>query len=1357
MKTPLITITLIIISILCTNVYSQTGRYYSTDNELSSSLINQIYQDKIGFIWIATEYGLNKFDGNNFTIYKHEENNPLSLKNNYVRSLFEDSKNNFYIGCINGLMKYDKAGDSFNEIEMILNKKKVSPHVVQFCELEDNKLLIATSGHGIFIINENGIASEYKPINDKLTDKYISCIYKDKDNNLWIGTEKSGVLFYSLKKKESTRYSYPQISSNNITSIIEDNNKNIIVGTLNNGVSIIDATYRNVKKPISSDENEISVKQLLNIDNDIIIATDGQGIKKYDYINNSITEYHVNGVPFDFNDAKVHNILCDKDKNLWFGIFQKGVILKPHQNNIFNYYGYKSLNYNPLGKGCIMAVYEDRLKNIWVSGDSEGLYKLDSNWKRIDHFMPAKGSNSVPKTTLCMFEDSNNNFWIGSYASGLAILNRNNGTCNYIKELEGQKIYCITEDKKKNVYIGTLGSGFYTYNLNTRKIKQFKYAKSENKDKDDVFYDWINYILCDRNGLIWLAHYKGLSCYDPSQNRYIKMNGNNNMIPECIGYSLHEDAKGLIYAGTSNGLYVINNSKSRIRHFTVNEGLPNNIICGIAEDKFKNIWLSTYMGLSKYIPSTNIFINYYAGNGLQGNEFTHGAFYSSPNGMIYFGGINGITSFYPTQTTEENIEYPLFITGFSIFNKPININTKSGNKWIINKSVLEATEYDLSYEDNTFTIDVSTLQYDNPEKIVYQYRIKELSTTWLSTPPGINKITYNNLIHGKYTFEVRAVNQGDFSDIKSIKIIISPPWYLSWWAYSIYALLSFILVWIIINILRTKIKHRQELMKIEHAEQLNEAKLQFFINISHEIRTPMTLIINPLEKLLGEVKDNNLKNTYLMIYRNSQRILRLINQLMDIRKLDKGQMFMKFRETDIVGFINDIKLTFEYTATRKNINFNFIHSMNELKVWIDLNNFDKILMNILSNGFKYTPDGGEITISLSTNYDEKRKGALKKYFEIVVSDNGIGIDKEKINKIFERFYQIDNDLTQSNFGTGIGLHLCRSLVLLHHGEIYAENRTDTHGSRFIIRIPLGKEHLKSSELENPDSNINSNSLLIKKEINEYMSENPDENSENIKVKAKSSLKILIVEDEYDIRKYMKEELQSEFRVITSNNGKEGFEKTLSENPDLIISDVMMPEMDGITFCKKIKQNVNINHIPVILLTAKSKQEDLIEGMDIGADAYMVKPFNTEILKSTILNLIDNRKLLRSKFSGVQEQTDKVQRIQLKSADEQLMNKIMKTINTHMSDPELNVEMLANEVGISRVHIHRKLKELTNLSARDFIKSIRLKQAAILLEDKKLTISEVAYATGYSNPSHFSNSFKEYFGVGPKEYMEKHQN
>lgn len=1340
---------------------AQTGKFYSTNNELSSSLINQIFQDKRGFIWIATEYGLNRFDGLRFSNYKHMSGDSTSIKNNYVRTLYEDSRQNLLVGCIDGLMKYDSETDTFREIPMIRAGKQVFPHVTQMQKLHNGEIWAVTTGQGIFRLDEEKQqAVSIDAIMKQVNYNFQSNLYEDSDYNIWIGTEGHGLICYLPATQEVRIFRYPAINDNYVSAIGEDKYGNLFIGTQKHGLSRYDREQnRFVPVPYTGSE-ELSIYCLTLVDDHLLIGTDGQGLKTYNRMTGKIEDYSINSAPLDFSEGKIHAILEDRDKNLWVGLFQKGIVLIPKQENPFEYYGNKSIYYNPIGQGCVMSIYQDSNHHLWVAADNEGVFELDAEGRRLRHYQPGNNPRSMANTIMCMYEDTNGDFWLGSYTRGLAKLNRRTGECEYPLPVDNEKIFSIAEDRHKNLYIATFGSGFYQYNLVTKELKHYESSKDETGDltRNELANDWVNYIFCDSEGMIWLGHYKGISCFNPANESFINYRKVNTLVEDRVGYVVQEDHAGNIWAGTTDGLYCFNKKTDELTCFTVADGLPNNVICGICEDEEHNMWISTYMGICKYDAKTGRYINYYAGDGLQGNEFTHGAFYKDEAGKVYFGGINGITYFQPSSIGSVLKDTKVWITDFSIFNQPVRKNTRSGRHTVIYTSVPDANMFQLAHYDNTFSIVFSTLQYNNPEQISYQYKIEELSNQWLSTEPGVNRVTYNNLLPGKYTFHVRALSHGNLSEIRTVKILITPPWYEMWWAYCIYAFLFGLLVLGIVNYILSRMRHRREIMKREHAEQLNEAKLQFFINISHEIRTPMTLIINPLEKLLAEKKGGEVQKTYLMIYRNAQRILRLINQLMDIHKLDKGQMFMKFRETDMVGFIDDVMLTFDYMARKKKIRFSFEHVMPQLKVWVDMNNFDKILMNIFSNAFKYTPEQGEITVTLSTGRDSTRRDPLKEYFEITVTDNGIGLDREKIERIFERFYQIDNDVTKSNFGTGIGLHLSRSLVELHHGIILAENREDAPSSRFIIRIPLGSAHLRTDELEDVEAIITPHTVLVKPEKTDLEGAFEEEEDEESKKagKSKNRMRILIVEDEEEILSYLKEELEGDYRIMTRKNGREAYDTILADTPDLVISDIMMPEMDGLSLCRKIKQNTNVNHVPVILLTAKSKPEDTMEGMATGADAYMVKPFNTELLKSTIANLIANRKLLKSKFSGAQQQEDKVQKLSMKSADEILMSKIMKVINENLSNPDLNVEMLAANVGLSRVHVHRKLKELTNLSARDFIKNIRLQQAAALLKEKKLTVSEVAYATGYTNLSHFSSSFKEVHGMSPKEYMLAHQ-
>lgn len=1350
---------------------AQTGKFYSTDKELSNSLINAVYQDRKGFIWIATENGLNKFDGTRFSIYRHNATDSTSLKNNYVRTLFEDSRGNFWIGCINGLQRYDRATDNFHELFISRKDGRKNPHITSIIERRNGDLWIATSGQGAISLKKNSNPASFHietELTDRIGSNYLNVIFEDSRQNLWIATEEKGLYRYSPESKELKSYKAPyHIAGDDVSAICEDAHGQIFVGTLTKGLFRLSSRQEGNFEPVLyQNRMNLNIRTLIiDTRGKLIIGTDGEGVKEYQPQQDIIVDSEINAGPFDFSKSKVHSLIEDKDHNLWLGIFQKGLILVPGISNKFDYYGYKSIHNNTIGSSCVMAIHTDEQATIWIGTDNNGLYAINDQGKQLRHYTHQAGNpQSVPGTILCLYEDSNQELWLGSYFDGLARMNKQTGTCQDATSLlQGNlnagkpKVSCIIEDKNKNLWVGTYGSGLYKINLPTQHVTYYESTRNENDDWsiNRLPNDWISYLLEDREGMIWIGTYKGLAVLNPQTDNFINYKKQNNLLPGYVVYSLLENSNGEIWAGTSEGLVCLNKDRLTPVLFTTADGLPSDIICGLAEDEKKNIWISTHQGISKLNPPEKKFINYYAGDGLQGNEFTRTAVFKDKRGKIFFGGTNGVTAFYPQDITEIKKEMNVLITGFHVANRPVKKGDKSGNNVITDTAVMDTEQFTLAYNENTFSIDFSVLEFSNPDRISYQYKIKELGDEWISTQPGTNRVTYSSLKPGKYTFSVQARDHNNFSNIRTVTIAITPPWYQTWWAKVIWGCLGALLIYALTMYILSRIRHRQEVMRQKHMEQINEAKLQFFINISHEIRTPMTLIISPLEKLLAEHSEK--QPVYLMIYRNAQRILRLINQLMDIRKLDKGQMHLKFRETDIVGFINDLMQTFNYQAQKKNITFTFekeLEGADSLKVWIDLNNFDKVLMNVLSNAFKYTHEGGNIEVSLKTGHNDAYRGALKDYFEIDITDNGIGIDKNKIEQIFERFYQIDNDMTQSNFGTGIGLHLSRSLVELHHGIIKAENREDGQGTRFIIRLPLGSNHLKAEELENPEETGSEPTISQLPKDSIYETEEENKTNEYRKPKAKTRYRVLIVEDDEEIRRYTRSELDSDFRIYECTNGREGLETILKEKPDLVISDVMMPEMDGITLCRKIKQNININHIPIILLTAKSKAEDQIEGLEIGADAYIVKPFNTELLRTTISNLIANRERLRGKLVGEQQVEEKITKIEMKSNDEILMSKVMKTINNHLADPTLNVEMLAANVGMSRVHMHRKLKELTNQSARDFIRSIRLKQAANLLREKNLSVSEVAYATGFSNLSHFSNTFRDFYGISPSEYKEQ---
>lgn len=1340
------------LSVLC---YGQTGKLFTVDNELSSSMINSIYQDKEDIIWIATEDGLNRYDGAKFSVYKHDFYDEHSLQNNYVRVLFEDKKGTFFVGTLNGLQTYDRATGIFSHIPMTFKEGgKLEVNVSTIIERANGEILIGTSGHGIFLLNVTEGHIETKQLPGFVPSYLINQIYEDRNGTLWVITNDKGI--YSIDTNQRMTH-YP--NGREIvwpSSICEDKTGNIYVGCLKNGLFKYNPQTNGFTHIKCSSHPELPIKTLYNINQDeIYIGTDGNGMKVYNIQKGQIMESPVNITSFNFDKSKVHSILKDNQGNIWLGFFQKGVMIVPPVSNNFKYMGYKSSTHNTIGSCCIMSVCKDHTGSYWIGTDNDGIYRIDPDGKQQAHFEQRPGiSHSVSSTIMSICEDSDRNLWIGSYRDGLAKLNPQTGHCEYIylpdkDHKPAQSIYSIIEDKHRQLWVGAMGAGLYRINLETKEIYHCPSTANgfEYRPLSNILHNsWINCLLYSTNDKLYIGTYDGLGCLDIPTMDFVSTYKTNRLLQGDVIYALYEDLHHNIWVGTSQGLKQLNPQTQKVRKYTISDGLPSNSISAIEGDANGNLWISTNFGISRFNPSTQTFVNFYASDGLQGNEFSKGVSFASTKGEIIFGSTSGITYFNPGEITSPNKKPEIRITDFYVHDKAVRLGMKSGRYDIVTTSVTNSNKFHLSHKDNSFSIELSAMEFYSPERISYSYTFN--SNTWVNLQSGVNRISFSELTPGIYHFQVKARDYNSYSEIKKLTIIISPPWYVSWWAKTIYCLTAVIITIFIIVQIRQRYRARQEMLEHIHAEQLNEAKLQFFINISHEIRTPMSLIISPLQKLMATDYDTERQQSYNIIYRNAERLLRLVNQLMDIRKIDKGQMQLKFQETDIVSFIQDLHYTFAYQANTKHIKLDFHSEVKELKAWIDPKNFDKVILNILSNAFKFTPENGNIQIRLCTGNDPNAaEKALSRYFEISIEDDGIGINETELERIFDRFYQIRNSQNNSNIGTGIGLHLTRSLVELHHGSITVENNQGTPGCRFIVRLPLGKEHLKPEEIDNLAVKQDSVHITTALPTTPLIETPP-------KTHSKSKYRVLIVEDDDEIRRYICQELGRDFHMQECRNGKEAFTYILKKTPDLIISDIMMPEMDGMTLCSKVKQNINTNHIPVILLTAKSREEDNLEGLSIGADAYITKPFSIEILRQSTFNLIKSRERLRNNFQGSQTQKERMQELEIESPDERLLDRIMKVINDNIANPELNVEMVAETVGISRVHLHRKLKELTNQSTRDLIRNLRLKQAATLLAKKRQSINEVAALTGFTNVAYFSTAFKELYGMTPTAYMEQ---
>lgn len=1350
-----ISLSILYLSLLfCATAFPQSGKLFSVDKELSSSLINHVYQDHRDIMWIATADGLNRYDGSKFTVYKKVPQDTNSLLSNYVNVIFEDSKRRLFVGLFSGLQYYDYATETFHSVPLILDDGNSFPaFVTSIIERRNGDLLVATSGHGVFSVKRrHGKMIATQEI--KLSPSFmINLLYEDKQENVWVATQDEGL--FRLGPGTGIHHYFSSLSRRTISSVCEDNNGNLYVGDQSTGLYVYNDHEDSFNPVRAQGQMPLRINKLYRSrSGDVFIGTEGEGLYIFHPENNTITEGLVNTNVLDLSKSKVHSIVEDRKGNIWLGIHQKGVVLLPVRSNDFKYYGYKSVRNNIIGSSAITAIHKDRNGTIWIGTDGDGVYGIKSGGKKTHHYSNFT-NRDVPSSILSLHEDRFNNLWLGSYDQGLARINLKTGQCENVNHLivrdGGQipRIFSMAEDEENNLWIATMGSGLYCLHLPSGRVHHYRAPQGTDyrEDANTLNSDWIYSIHVTDNNKLYIGSVDGMGCLDIKSRSFNSTFGVNRLMPGVIVNVVFQDKEGTVWAGTGEGLIALKGEQRKMTKFTVDDGLPSNVICAIQQDTSDDLWISTNYGIARLDLSTREFLNFYADDGLQGNEFSRGASYLDKDGVIMFGGINGVTLFSPNDIKRYDKTPELFVAGFYIHNQPVTKGMKSGRFPIVNRSVMDSDTFQISEDDNSFTIEFSSMEFENPDRITYMYNLQN-DNNWIILPPGTNRVTFNNLDPGSYRLALRAKDYNSYSDPKVISVIVHPFWYFSTVAKLVYVVIGLTILGVFIHHARQRQRTKRKMLEHIHAKQVNEAKLQFFINIAHEIRTPMSLIINPLRKLLLKDKDREHQRAYYTMNQNAERIIRLINQLMDVQKIDQGRMALRFQRIELVSFIRGLCLAFKEEAQSKEIDLRFNYSVKGLEAYVDPDNFDKVIINIVSNALKFTPPHGVISIDLTSGaYDGLMQQSAPGFFQLTITDTGIGIPEGELEKVFECFYQSRDSRHMFRQGTGIGLHLTRSIVELHHGTIWAEKNAASPGAMFVIRVPLGHEHLKPEEIftaETPEPERLERIRLNK----DFRAPLPE-----AKPKARNRQRVLVVDDDQVMCEYLCTEMGNDYHMSKCADGKEALSFILEHTPDLVISDVVMPEMDGITLCRRVKQNVNINHIPVVLLTARKEEQHNLEGLGIGADAYIVKPFNIEIVRKTVQSIIKNREMLRNSYNGNHLQNDKVRDIEVKSPDEKLLGKIMDTINANISNPGLSVEMLAHEIGISRVHLHRKMKELTNQSTRDLVRNIRLQKAAKLLAEKHLNISEVAFAVGFTNVAHFSTAFKEFFGMSPTAYME----
>ena len=1273
---------------LMTLTAGAVSRFYTAD-QLSSNLITSLAQDRQGYVWVGTEYGLNRFDGVHFVQYYADDVSTSPLRDNNVRRLLVDRSGRLWVMTFGSVQRYDEQTGTFATVDFSAQPQTTMADMI---ETRDGRLLVLTSEQGVLAVDADQMTAKAdEPLNKLATTTTAHTLMEDQKGRLWICSNNNGLTCVDVKTGKSSHYGEEVLGSKGVSGIAQDAAGRVVVLARQQVLCLNEQTGE--LEALMLVARELSARRLFQTtQNELYVGTFGHGLYRLDADSRELEQVY----EAECGGQKVNALLVDVLQHVWVGCFQSGLSFMSPRKEPFNYISLQQLGLDKGGQPT--ALFGDRQGHVYHGTEKGGLTSVSYDLKHMGHWLDEH-------TVIAGADGGDGWLWVGTYANGACRLNTQTGETHWMAQLRGERIKHFAFDKKGRVYMAVFNKGVRTFSVDgqqelTRNIR--------------LQNPYVNTLLTDSKGMLWIGHYYGLDVYDPQHDKMVEMEMDTTLRTATV-YAIVEARDGTIWTGTNHGLFGYDRRAKRWQHYSKPDGMPNEIVCGIVEDSDGALWLSTYRGLSRMDQKTHSFTNYYKGNGLVESSYARGLYFTSPQGHVCFAGDKGITTFMTGDIKPMTFLRGLAVTGLMAGSQQVPVNDN---------------RLTLPYTDNTFTLYFSTMDFRVPDNVVYEYRFSdEPRDTWHQSKPGESGITFTHLTPGSHQLQVRAIDNGLRSDVIEVDIRITPPWYRSWWAYTLYILL----------LLALGFQFWQHWRKQQQAET-NEAKIRFFVDISHELRSPLTLIKSPLDTLLRQEHDSTTRRALLNMQRNTDRLLTLVNQILSIRKIEKGQMQLHFAETDAARFVKDICQNYDYAAEKRKIQLSCQTPAEPLSVWIDREYFDKVVSNLISNALKYVEDGGQVEVELA------RKDG---HFQLTVRDNGPGIDEQQLKLVFERFYQTASRPAAGQMGYGIGLNLSQKVVRLHGGTIVARNRTDGHGSEFIVILPLGSTHLPQEQLVD-DS-------YFERQKTEASEPLPVADMEQQRLpRRKTTYHVVVVDDDAEIRQFLATELAYSYHVRAYEDGKQALEAITDEVPDLVVSDVMMPVMDGFTLVHRLKNNTVTSHVPIVLLTTRTEHQAHIEGLECGADAYIDKPFNLEELEARIAGLIANRKRMQGKFSGMQTQSDNVKKIELKGNDEELMERIMKVVNERLTDEDFNVEALAEEVGLSRVQLHRRVKEMTGITVGEFIRNLRMQQAARLLEKGDITIAQVTYAIGMVNPTHFTTAFKRYFGITPTEYMKKHE-
>lgn len=1328
--------------------------FLTVEEGLSHNEVTSIVQDNDGFIWIGTRGGLNRYDGYEFKIFNQVPGDSNSLVNPSIESLFVDSKGNIWIGSKSGgVSKYNPVTGAFKNI-----------------------------------------ISNYKKQSELLPDNRVLCFHEDKKGRIWMGTWENGVIVFDEQNNTSKRY-----LTGLVNSIKETAEGKIWVGSSTNLFEYIE-TGDTLKLHDAGSVEEIWYDENLNAL--WLVQGNVQGFRKFDLRNHEVKKYRVHQSIPELPDLNYpfESILIDSRDNIWIGTWGTGLFLFNKEAEQFSQFQIYPENRGTFNKDydAILDIFEDADGNIWIGTNGGGVCVLTPKLKfNSVGFHPEKNKGLKNTRIMTVVEDKNNNLWLGTIGSGLIWSpdKINFYPVDYPEEIDPSGFFVVKnlfvdnnntvwvgtgpgtyfirfengvpkmKDTKTNLqtifpaqavsfldahemfWVGSLQNGLFLYdkNNNYRLVKQLN---KMNKSSGDLFSDRISDLLLDSKGRVWLGTYNGLHIFNPEDTTVSLVENKLNIQGEFTGNiitSLEADQKGNIWIGTPNGLNRLSEigvNHFKVDYFTEDNGLASNFVKGISHDQNGNIWLSTNIGISKFETKNLRFINFNETDGVNGKNFTEASVFRNPkSGEIFFGGTQGLTWFNPDEIIEHSQSPKPVFTGLRVLNKNVEAGQEIDSKKILNKSITHTARLDLSFHQNNFEVEFSALNYKSLGRSHYEYFLENHDKDWNKI--GNRRFVYfNNLRPGEYKLLVKSLNSHNVrnDDAAELIIRIHPPFWQAWYALVFYILVIVGLVTIIRwnAVKQVRLTNNLEMEKVQHDQdqKLNELKLRFFTNLSHEFRTPLTLILAPLKELMGKAEKFDLsleaQNKIGIIQKNSIRLMKLVNQLLDFRKVESGNMKLSASKTNFGEFVAEICHPFFELAQINNIKFKVNTKLKTQNIWIDRDKMEIILNNLISNAFKNVDEKGKIEVDLFEEEDEVL---------ISVSDNGPGIPKTEIDNIFDRFYRVGK---VENYGSsGIGLALVKRFTELHKGNISVVSEQNVL-TQFTVSLPKGIKHLKQDDIV--DIEVNDIGFTRKEQI--FSGILPVKE----KQKEKSGECILIVEDNQEVNDYLFHLLEPLYFVEIAKNGAEGFDIATQKIPDLIISDVMMPKIDGFELCKKIRENKATSTIPFIFLTAKSNEQCKLLGTQLGADDFISKPFDPNLLLEKVKNILASRKKLQKQYSRSiwLEPSD----IEITSSDEIFIEKTISIIEKNLQNHNFSSEVLASELNMSNSSLYRKLKSLIDTSTAEFIRSIRIKRAAQLLANKEKTITEIAYEVGFNDVKHFRTVFQKQFACSPSEYRGK---